>query len=327
MNILNKNKILTSIIITTFNREKNLIELINLINKQVGVVKNTIEIIICDSNSKKKISVINYIKQFRGLRIVYYNCKINHQAFKRNYGIKNSIGKYKIFIDDDCFPENNFSYQYLKILHLNRKKIIYFGLVSYVKFSENKNLIKYRQSRVYCLPNQQSVPYKNFLTMNMGYNSETICKNDTFFDDKFRNYGFEDFEFAYRFKEKSYKLIQLKSLVHHRDNRNFDDFLKKYNFLGTYGIDDIIKINFKAAKNLIYYKIEKNFFISIILKIPGVRFLLNFFEKKISFIEKCMPFYLFFLYEIGILVAYLKGVVLRNSFNTLKDLKKNEWYR
>ena len=327
MNILNKNKILTSIIITTFNREKNLIELINLINKQVGVVKNTIEIIICDSNSKKKISVINYIKQFRGLRIVYYNCKINHQAFKRNYGIKNSIGKYKIFIDDDCFPENNFSYQYLKILHLNRKKIIYFGLVSYVKFSENKNLIKYRQSRVYCLPNQQSVPYKNFLTMNMGYNSETICKNDTFFDDKFRNYGFEDFEFAYRFKEKSYKLIQLKSLVHHRDNRNFDDFLKKYNFLGRYGIEDIIKINLMAAKDLIYYKIEKNLIVQIFLKVPRVVYILNLIEKIIRIIEKKIPFYFSILYDVGITAAYLKGAVLRNYYLKQTNQKRNEWYK
>jgi glycosyltransferase involved in cell wall biosynthesis len=327
LNILNKNKILTSIIITTFNREKNLIELINLINKQVGVVKNTIEIIICDSNSKKKISVINYIKQFRGLRIVYYNCKINHQAFKRNYGIKNSIGKYKIFIDDDCFPENNFSYQYLKILHLNRKKIIYFGLVSYVKFSENKNLIKYRQSRVYCLPNQQSVPYKNFLTMNMGYNSETICKNDTFFDDKFRNYGFEDFEFAYRFKEKSYKLIQLKSLVHHRDNRNFDDFLKKYNFLGRYGIEDIIKINLMAAKDLIYYKIEKNLIVQIFLKVPRVVYILNLIEKIIRIIEKKIPFYFSILYDVGITAAYLKGAVLRNYYLKQTNQKRNEWYK
>ena len=324
---MKNNKINTSIIITTFNREKNIFELINFINKQINIQKNTLEIVICDSNSKRRLSILNYIKNFGGIRIVYYNCKINHQAFKRNYGIKNSLGKYKIFIDDDCFPENNFLYQYLKTLHLNRKKIIYCGLVSYIKFNENKNLIKYRQCRVYSLPNHQSVPCKNFLTMNMGYNSDTVCKNDIFFSNKFRNYGFEDFEFAYRFKEKSYKLIQLKSLVYHRDNRNFDDFLKKYNFLGTYGIVDIIKINLKAAKNLIYYKIEKNFFISIFLKIPSIKFFLIFFEKTITLIEKVMPFYLAFLYEIGILVAYLKGVVLRNSFSEAKNFKKNEWYR
>jgi glycosyltransferase involved in cell wall biosynthesis len=324
---LKNNKISTSIIITTFNREKNLFELINLINKQISVLKNTTEIIICDSNSKKKLSILNYIKQFDGLRIVYHNCKINHQAFKRNFGIRNSIGKYKIFIDDDCFPENNFLNRYLKTLNLNRKKVIYFGLVCYVNFSENKNLIKYRQSRVYSLPNDKSAPYKNFLTMNMGYNSEAVSKNEIFFDNKFRNYGFEDFEFAYRFKKKSYKLIQLKSLVHHRDNRNFNDFLKKYNFLGAYGIDDLITINLKAAKNLIYYKIENNFFIGFFLKIPGSGFVLNFMEKKISYFEKKIPFYFSFLYELGILVAYLKGVVLRNSFNALKDFKKDEWYR
>ena len=62
MNPPKNNKIHTSIIITTFNREKNIFELINLVNKQVRIVKNMIEIIICDSNSKKKIIYIKLYK-------------------------------------------------------------------------------------------------------------------------------------------------------------------------------------------------------------------------------------------------------------------------
>jgi glycosyltransferase involved in cell wall biosynthesis len=317
----------TSIIITTFNREKNIFELLNLINKQICVLKNTIEIIICDSNSQKKLSILNYIKQFSNLRIIYYNCRINHQAYKRNYGIRFSHGKYKIFIDDDCFPEKNFVYNFLKTLHLNRKKIIYFGLVKYVIFNENKNLIKYRQSRVYNLPNIKSVPHKNFLTMNMAYNSKAISRGDIFFSNKFRNYGFEDFEFAYRFKKRSYKLIQLKSLVYHRDNRDFDNFLKKYNFLGRYGIEDIIKINLMAAKDLIYYKIEKNLIVQIFLKVPRVVYILNLIEKIIRIIEKKIPFYFSILYDVGITAAYLKGAVLRNYYLKQTNQKRNEWYK
>jgi glycosyltransferase involved in cell wall biosynthesis len=322
---LKNNKIQISVIITTYNREKNIFDLINFINKQVGIVKNKIEIIICDSNSKKKLSVMNYIKYFKSIRIIYYNCKINHQAFKRNVGIKNSLGKYKVFIDDDCFPENDFLYNFLKTLHLNRKKIIYFGLVNYIKFKENKNLIRYRQSRVYSSPNGLNVPYKKFLTMNMAYNSDSVIKKDIFFNNKFRNYGFEDFEFAYRLQKNYYKLIQVNSLVYHKDNRNYDNFLKKYIFLGRFGIEDIITINLEAAKNLIYYKIEKNFFIKVLLKIPFIFYFLNIIENIISFFEKKL-FYFSFLYEIGISTAYLKGVLLRSSIN-IDNSQKNNWYK
>lgn len=325
---MKKNYIKTSVIISTFNREKNIFELISLLNKQLNVSKKTIEIIICDSNSKKRLSILNYIKQLNGLRVVYYNCKINHQAFKRNYGIKNSIGEYKIFLDDDCFPDHNFLNNFIKILHLYRKKSIYFGLVNYIQFKENKRLITYRQSRVYNFPGQENVPHKNFLTMNMGCNSSVLPKNIVIFNNKFRNYGFEDFEFAYRFKKNHYKLIQIKSLVKHKDNRNFDAFLKKYNFLGSNGINDIIKINLSAAKDIIYYKIEKNFFINFFLKIPRAGFFLHCIERFISFFERKTSFYLPLIYNLGITIAYLKGVSLRSYYSKENNQSsKNEWYQ
>jgi glycosyltransferase involved in cell wall biosynthesis len=325
---LKKNQIQTSIIITTFNREKNIFELIGLLNKQLNILKKTIEIIICDSNSKKRLSILSYIKQFHGLKIIYYNCKINHQAFKRNYGIKNSAGKYKILIDDDCFPDNNFLKDFIKILQLNRKRSLYCGLVKYVQFQENARLIKYRQSRVYYLNKKENVPHKNFLTMNMGLNSCVLPKIKIIFNNKFRNYGFEDFEFAYRFKKNYYKLLQIKSLVYHRDNRNFDDFLKKYNFLGCYGIIDIIQINLIAAKDLIYYKIEINFIINFFLKIPFARHFLHWIERFVSFIERKTSFYFPLLYNIGIAIAYLKGVTLRSYYREKKIFNlRYEWYK
>lgn len=328
MRDISKKKLInTSIIITTFNREKNIFKLINLIYKQVSISKEKIEIIICDSNSKKKLSLLNYLSQFSSLRIIYYNCRINHQAFKRNFGIKNSNGKYKILIDDDCFPERNFLHNFLKTLKLNRKKTIYCGLVKYENFNENRNLIKYRQSRVYSPLMHKSLPYKNFLSMNMAFNNDSVCKNTNFFDNRFRNYGFEDYEFAYRFYKNFYKIIQLNSLVIHKDNRSFKEFLKKYNFLARYGINDILKINLNAAKKLVYYKIESNFLVKTFLKIPYIIFLLSIIENTICFFEKKNLVYLKFLYEIGIFVAYLKGIALRSCNNKFLSSNQSSWYR
>jgi glycosyltransferase involved in cell wall biosynthesis len=113
-----------SIVISTFNRERNVIEIINLLNKQNNFLKKNIEIIICDSNSKKRFSIINYLKQFNNLKILYFNCKVNHQAFKRNFGLKKSSSNSVIFIDDDCFPDVNFLFNYYRYLKLNKSKII-----------------------------------------------------------------------------------------------------------------------------------------------------------------------------------------------------------
>ena len=86
-----------------------------------------LEIIICDSNSKKKLSIIDYIKQFKVVNIRYYNCTVNHQAYKRNYGLGKSSAEYVIFIDDDCFPGKQFLNNYLKNFKRNRNKQIYWS--------------------------------------------------------------------------------------------------------------------------------------------------------------------------------------------------------
>jgi len=326
-----KNIVDISIIITTYNREKNLFKIISLLSKQNNIFKNNIEIIICDSNSKKKNSILTYIKNFLNLNIFYYNCPVNHQAYKRNYGAKKSKGRYLVFIDDDCFPDSNFLYNYLNILKLNRNRAIYCGLVKYVVFNKIKSLILYRQSRLISSKDemQNSIPPKNFISMNMALNKHDILfKKKYLFNNKFRFYGFEDYEFAYRLERCFYKFYLTKALIYHNDQRTFDDFLRKYHFLGNFGIMDIIRINFPAAKDTIYYKIEKNFIIALILKIPGIFSILNFIEHLIIVTESKIKIYLPILYKTGIFIAYLKGILQRYSkYKNTYLINHNNWYK
>ena len=318
-----------SIVIATFNREKNLFNIIHALKKQISILQCHFEIILCDSNSNKRISVINYIKQFNNLKTHYYNCSINHQAYKRNYGLKKSKGKYVIFIDDDCIPENKFLYSYLKILRLNRNNVVYCGHVKYIQFKENKNLIRYRQSRLIThLEHKKNIPIKNFISMNMGINKKLFQLKNVFFDNKFKYYGFEDFEFAYRLLKHSFKIHLIKALVFHYDNRDFDIFLKKYNYLGEFGILDITKINLQAAKKSIFYKIDKNIVLNNFIKIYKIIFFIFMLQKIIIFIEKRSYFYLSFIYKIGIFAAFLLGMIKRKT--NYKDnnlLKLNSWYK
>jgi glycosyltransferase involved in cell wall biosynthesis len=327
---MNKKKIDISIIITTFNRVDNIIKIINSFQKQINITKN-FEIIICDSNSKNKLRIINYINQFINLKIKYLNCPVNHQAYKRNFGAKHSSGDYLIFIDDDCFPNNKFLFDYFNLLKIGKAKTIYCGLVEYVQFHDVKNLIQYRNDRLVSFKNihAKNVLEKNFISMNMALPKKIFLTNKFLFDNRFRFYGFEDFEFAYRFKKKSYQIILSKALIFHKDQRSFEQFLKKYFALAQFGITDIIKINLSAAKKSIFYKIENNFFIIIMLNLPFIDSLLTFLEKFVIFIDKKIFFYFSPIYKLGILVAYLRGVKKRHSTPTQDNylLMTNNWYK
>ena len=327
---MKKKKIDISIIITTYNRVDNIIKIINYFQKQVNI-KNNFEIIICDSNSKNKFRIVNYINQFINLKIKYLNSPVNHQAYKRNLGAKNSSGDYLIFIDDDCFPNNKFLFNYYNLLKIGKIKTIYCGLVEYIQSSKAKYLIQYRNDRLISFKNVNSknILEKNFISMNMALSKKIFLTNKFLFDDRFRFYGFEDFEFAYRFKKNSYQIILSKALIFHKDQRGLEQFLKKYFALAQFGITDIIKINLSAAKKSIFYKIENNFFIKLMLNLPFIDSLLTFLEKFVILIDKKIFFYFSPIYKLGILVAYLRGV--KKRYNTqMQDnylLMTNNWYK
>jgi glycosyltransferase involved in cell wall biosynthesis len=327
---MKKKKIDISIIITTYNRVDNIIKIINYFQKQVNI-KNNFEIIICDSNSKNKFRIVNYINQFINLKIKYLNSPVNHQAYKRNLGAKNSSGDYLIFIDDDCFPNNKFLFNYYNLLKIGKIKTIYCGLVEYIQSSKAKYLIQYRNDRLISFKNVNSknILEKNFISMNMALSKKIFLTNKFLFDDRFRFYGFEDFEFAYRFKKNSYQIILSKALIFHKDQRGFEQFLKKYFALAQFGITDIIKINLSAAKKSIFYKIENNFFIKLMLNLPFIDSLLTFLEKFVILIDKKIFFYFSPIYKLGILVAYLRGVKKRHSTPTQDNylLMTNNWYK
>jgi glycosyltransferase involved in cell wall biosynthesis len=314
-----------SIVIPTYNREKNIFKILQLLSKQI-CTSSKIEIIICDSNSRNRIKLLSFIQSLNRKNIIYTNIKINHQALKRNYGVKISRAKNIIFIDDDCMPSNKFLYYHLRKLNLERKKEIYCGSVKYYKSKNNNNLVNYRDSRLIKLSDisSKNIPAKNFISMNMSCKLNILKSN--IFDPRFRHYGFEDFEFAYRLKTK-FKFILIEALINHKDDRSFDDFLKKHYYLGKFGIQDIIKINQNAYKHSIFYKIENNFLIKYLKKIIFFKSILKIFISFLIRIEKKLINNHPLIYRAGIFLAFLSGSIERSPEvnSTYKDLVK--WYK
>ena len=101
--------IFVSIVIPTFNRSVYLLKILEKLKKNFINFKN-FEIIICDSHSKDNTNIkINTFKNnnlFMPIR--YLNIQKNIHSIKRNIGIKLAKGKYIIFLDDDCLPDNTF---------------------------------------------------------------------------------------------------------------------------------------------------------------------------------------------------------------------------
>jgi glycosyltransferase involved in cell wall biosynthesis len=323
--------IFISVVIPTFNRSKYLLKILQKLKKNFLNFKN-FEIIICDSYSKDntEIKINNFKKNNLFLPIQYLNIRKNIHSLKRNLGLRFAKGKYIIFLDDDCFPEDTFVKNYYALL-IQNKEVIYCGTVKYPKQLLKKNFIKYRQSTHFIVnkgvdSSLDYLPAKKIVTMNMAFKKDIFIRNKVLFNNNFNRYGFEDYELGFRLTSiNKFKIIKSSPVIYHNDERTFFKYLEKIKFLGFEGMKYLIKLNFLAAKNNNFYKLEI-FFLS--------RFLLNFniFKDILILIQKFCVFvdkkflYFPFIYKIAIGSAYLEGCFYRKRYNDNRYIN-SFWYK
>ena len=161
--------------------------------------------------------------------------------------------------------------------------------------------------------------------MNMGIKKTNKLMKIGLFDERFLGYGFEDYEFAFRYEQNGYKLMKTNAkIIHDEGLPIFKNYLVKYYHLGRDGMNNLLLINNNSAKNTIYFKIENNFFVKTILKIWGIRLLLQLIENIIIKIDKLKILNFSSIYNLARLSSYLKGKIDRGKSN-LKPETKN-WY-
>tara|TARA_Y100000389_G_scaffold204494_1_gene257407 strand:- start:1771 stop:2745 length:975 start_codon:yes stop_codon:yes gene_type:complete len=317
-----------SIVIPTYNRT-NYIEKI-LYKLVLSTISN--EIIICDGGSKLafKNKIKKIIKKYYYHKIKYIDIGTNNHSAKRNKGILSAQAKYIVLLDDDCIPEKRFLEKYISILdQYKNKKIIFCGSVLYPKTLMKKNFIKFRQSRHFIIKNKNkklnfSLHPRNIVTMNMAFKKKLLEDEKIFFYEKFNIYGFEDYEFAFRLKEKNYKIAPCNPKVFHNDERSFKKYLDKIKFVGYEGGNYLIKLNKKASLENNYIRIQDHLFTRMIKKMQFILHILIYVEKKFIILEKKIPFPNLF-YRVMSANAYLIGHLMSNS-------KKNDnsftgWYK
>jgi glycosyltransferase involved in cell wall biosynthesis len=328
------NKVLITVVIPTYNRSKYLLKILEILKKNFLNFK-FFEIIICDSFSKDSTNLkVNFFKkENKFINITYLNIAQNNHALKRNKGVECAKGKYIIFLDDDCMPkDNNFIKEYYSIFKKNfhHRKIVYCGLVMFPKFLLIKNFIKYRQSRHVLLDMNSSKNILNLrpdkiVTMNMGFQKNNYIIKTKLFNKDFNCYGFEDYEFGFRLLESGFKIILCKPLVYHYDSRSYPSYMKKIEFLGFKSMKRLIQVNFLAAKDNNFYKLEDNFFIKYFLNFYFFKIVLIFLRRFAVFHDRHL-FYSSLIYKIGIISSYLLGCFNKKMY-LYEYYKIKSWYK
>ena len=308
MRIIKRDEI--SIIITSFKRDKKLKKIIETINNELPKNIKT-EIIISGGNKKFNTNILPNKKP--NLVIRYIKNKINSNAIKRNSGFAAAKNENIVFLDDDCLPQKNFIVEYLELFKIIGKKDILCGSVIYEDDLINKsNFIKYRNSRHFVI-NKSSFKLtvklnpSKIVTMNMGMKKTKLSKRLKLFDERFGSYGFEDFEFGYRFIKNGFRIIPCYPKVLHMDERNFKEYLNKIEYTSRFSINLLKKINKFAWKSIFYSKIEKNFWFQNLFKYKLLIIFGILIQNMIIIIEKIPFIYIPSLIRIAIFLSYCKG--------------------
>ena len=315
-----------SLIIPTYKREKQINKILDAINNQI-TENIKLEIILCDSFSNYNTTNFPILK--KNIELIILNNKKNVLSFKRNLGIEKAANHNLILIDDDCIPDNSFINNYLKDFKKIDDKTILSGVVDYpLSYKNTSNYIKFRDSRHFKEVNinkEYSLQPHKVVAMNMGIRKSNELVKIGLFDDRFLGYGFEDYEFAFRYKQNGYKLMQTNAkIIHDEGEPIFKHYLKKHYHLGRDGMKNLLIINNISAKKTIYFKVENNFFVKIILKIPGIRLLFQLIETIIIKFDKLKVFNFSSTYNFARLLSYLKGTIDRSKSNLNSETKN--WY-
>ena len=172
---------LVSIIIPTFNREKELSRAIDSVFKQTYT---NWEVCLVDNNSSD--NTINLIKSYNDSRIKLYMIENNGViAASRNLGIQNAKGKYLAFLDSDDWWKRKKLAESVKILEQEEISVVYHDL--FIKNKKNqKFFFKKTKSRKLKKPvfNDLIINGNTLLTSSVVLRREVMTKINGFNEDK-----------------------------------------------------------------------------------------------------------------------------------------------
>lgn len=270
------------------------------------------EIIIVDSSKNRNLEIVN------DKNIRYFNYLRNSNASKRNFGLSKAKFNNIILLDDDCVPSKFFLFHYYRLFRSLNERVVINGSVKYNEIDIKQNrYINYREKSHFIVTSKTNLISENLspslvVTMNMGFK---FYKNkpQIYFNEKFGNYGFEDYEFSYRLQKKSFKFFKGCPLVIHNEKRSFEKYLNKFYYLGNVSSKIFADIDLKAFSTSNYYKIENFFIIKIIKNSIFFIRLIIILGKICLHLNRFTHYNFRFLIKLNIIFFYLLGFLDRKN--------------
>jgi len=216
---------LVSVIIITFNEEKNIVECINSILKS-NFNMTVVEIIVSDGGSAD--STLDIIKREFGNKIVILNSPLKGMPCQRNFGFNNANGKYILSLDADMRISENLISEGVRIME-NDKNIIALYVPEIIMGDSFFHKIRRFERSFY---NSTVIDAARF------FNREK-AKEIGYFDEKLREAA-EDWDFDKRLKQRGGFSITQSPLFHDESRITLKKYInKKVKYSGT--MDDYIK--------------------------------------------------------------------------------------
>lgn len=206
-----------SIILITYNQQKETKLVLDSIALQRKIKFKDIEVIIIDDGSKEKLQ-LNSTYPFT-YRYIY--SEHVGRACARNIGIEVSKNEFLIFCDGDRYFDELAIYNYLTYAE---QGYITIGQIREIYLSKNKlnleNVISTINKKRFKTPNyiavtncifdsngysDSSLTWATTYSGNMGILKKDLLLFDLKFDENFKNWGFEHFELGYRMNQVGIK--------------------------------------------------------------------------------------------------------------------------
>ena len=214
-----------SVLIASYNI--NVVNLINELYLQLTKECITFEIICLDDASQSEKNIINQ--------------EVNHLSFCTFESLQKNIGrsairnllasralyKWLLFLDADVLPfSSKFISNYLRKIS-SSNNLVFLGGIKY-KECDTRNLLRWKFGK-----KNEEVNFlvRNMIPENYFFTANFLIKKDVFdtlkFNEKIRNYGYEDLLFAKELNKKNIKIDHIENEVFHLGIDSNKDFIEK----------------------------------------------------------------------------------------------------
>lgn len=325
-----------SVTIATFNRCDLLNKILEAFSLQDAPLES-FEIIVCDSQSSDNtVQIIESWKSKLDIRCIQTD---NVLAKKRNVGIENSNFDYVIFLDDDCFPDNEFISSYREIFKKNiGMKAVFCGNVIYPEAWVNgSNYYRFRNERHIASNESYKLDYKTIVVMNMGFNKKLFVDSVKGANENFIGYGCEDQELGWRLEMSGFEIMKSNAkITHYETTDSILGYMKKIHRSSRDGMKTLIEVcpdaawNIKATKyvepDFPYNNKLSSFVYKLLSRIVCNRYSKLLVVQFLLISDKNKRFYSPSLYRYALACAYLDGMRERNESLDIRKANKAGWY-